>query len=118
MNHLYEYYFENFDIKEKAKFKEIFINNKINILMKELINSYISLNDYFYNGSEGNIGYSYIRTLNFSLIIEYTFKYFDFCLLNFLRQEDKFNSFEYWNNSVNKIFEFYCNYKLLTMDKN
>ena len=48
--------------------------------------------------------------------IKYAFKYFDFCLLLFLR-ENKSDYFKYWIKSYDKTFEFYYTYKILSINK-
>ena len=119
MNNCYEYFINNIDKKGFEKFKEIFISSQIHNLMKSLIDEKVDLLKYFYNeNEEGELRYSKMRRQNISLAIEYTFKYFDFCLLIYLRQEDKLNLFEYWINSKKEIFTFFCNYKFLSIDKN
>ena len=119
MNNLYEYYINNINKTKDENFKEVFINSQINNLMMQFIEKYIDLQTFFYDSSnDGSLIYSKMRGQNISLKIEYTFKFYDFCLLLYLRQEDKLNLFEYLNYSMKEIFKFYCNYKLLTIDKN
>ena len=115
INNLYEYYIDN---NYNKQFKEVFICSEIHNLMRKLINNYIDFDNYFYNqDNDGPLSDSKMRTPNISLILEYTFKYFDYCIISYLRNEDKFNLFEYWNNIINDIFKFYRNYKFLTIDK-
>ena len=119
MNNLYDYYIKNINKIKSENFKEIFITNQINNLMMQFIEKYIDLQAFFYDSyNDGGLKYSKMRSQNISLKIEYTFKFFDFCLLLYLRNEDKLNLFEYMNYSMKEIFKFYCNYKLLTIDKN
>ena len=118
MNNLYEYYINNINNINNKQIKESFISSEIHNLTKKLIYNYIDFDTYFYNkDNEGQLSNSKIRTPNISLILEYTFKYFDYCIISYLRKEDKFNLFDYWSNSINDIFKFYRNYKLLTVDK-
>ena len=119
MNNLYEFFIKNYNGNDFEKFKEIFIPNQIHNVMKNLIDEKIDLAKFFYNeNEEGELNYSKMRTQNISLIIEYAFKYFDYCLLIYLKQEDVLDLFEYWNHSKKDIFKFYCNYKLLYINKN
>ena len=63
--------------------------------MKRLIEHNIDLQTYFYDPQkEGDLNYSKMRIQYISLEIEYAFKYFDFCLLLYLKREDKLNLFE------------------------
>ena len=117
INSLYDYYINNFDKNEIENFRKIFNESQLNNIMKDLIEHSINLDKFFYNEEEEELRYSKMRTQNISLIIEYTFKYFDLYLLLFLKQKDELNIFENWKNSINDHFNFYCNYKFLTIDK-
>ena len=120
MNNLYEYYINNINNEKKVKkFKELLIYHEINKIMKQLIEHNIDLQTYFYDPQkEGNLNYSKMRIQQISLEIEYALKYFDFCLLLYLKREDKLNLFEKLICPMKDIFKLYCNYKLLTIDKN
>ena len=119
MNNLYEYYINNINKIINENFKELFITSQINNLMIQFIEKYIDLQTFFYDSyNDEELKYSKMRGQNISLKIEYTFKFYDFCLLLYLRHEDKLNLFEYLNYSMKDLFKFYCNYKLLTIDKN
>ena len=56
-------------------------------------------------------------TKNISLLFQYIFKYFDFCLFLYFKDE-KSDILKYWIKSENKLFEFYANMKVLLMEKN
>ena len=49
-------------------------------------------------------------------LFQYIMKYLDLCLILFFR-ENQNEYFEYLINSKNEIFNFYCDYKILTMEK-
>jgi len=119
MNDLYEHYINSIDKIKDENFKELFITNQMNNLMMQFIEKYIDLQTFFYDPyNDGELSDSKMRGQNISFKIEYTFKFYDFCLLLYLRQEDKLNLFEYLKYSMKDLFKFYCNYKLLTIDKN
>ena len=85
--------------------------------MKKLINIFIDIESYFSNnGGRRNRRREGESENSKSLLIEYTFKYFDFCLILFLR-ENKIDLIKNWMNSKNKLFKFYCDYNILYIDK-
>ena len=52
-----------------------------------------------------------------SLLFSYIFKYFDFCLILYFREQN-IDILNYWINSKNKLFEFYIDFKILSLEKN
>ena len=57
---------------------------------------------------------------NLSLFIEFIFIYFDICLILFFsdnKNRDIYDMFNYWIKSNNEIFKFYCDYKILFLEK-
>ena len=57
---------------------------------------------------------------NMSLLFEFIFKYFDLCLVLFFNNNKKkeiYDIFSYWIKSENEIFKFYCDYKILSLEK-
>ena len=52
-----------------------------------------------------------------SLLFQFIFTYFDFCLILFFRDK-KIDILKYWINSENKLFKFYYDYKVLSIGKN
>ena len=118
---LYEYYIQNNPLE---KINDLYLNyfssNNIQNNMKVLIDKYIDMNNYFNENNDEEILRRIVRNkpldTNFSLI-EYTFKYFDFCLILYLK-ENKRDLFEFWSKSNNQLFNFFCNYSILSIDKN
>ena len=55
-----------------------------------------------------------------SLLLEFIFTYFDFCLIFFFKYRKNLEIYDmlsYWLKSKNEIFKFYCDFKLLSFDK-
>ena len=97
-------------INNYEKMKDFdFINEDLNTIMVKLMEEYIDINEYF-NGRENKK-----ISKKVTLLIQISFKYLDFCLFLFFKQNSKL--FEYWLKSRNKLFLFYCNYKFLSTEK-
>ena len=111
-NILYDYYFDN-NIKINNKLFEYFISDKIDWTLEDFIKTYIDLDIFFNNNNKKEN----LFTQKISYLIQYIFKYFDFCLILFLK-ENKKKLFEYWVESKCKLFTFYCDYKILSIEKN
>ena len=107
---LYDYLINNYNEENSELFLKCFMDNEINTLMKKLIENYINMNNYFDEKED-----SKIRKKK-TLLIQLSFKYLDFCLLFFFRK-NKIDLFEYWMKNRNKLYTFYCNYKILSTEK-
>ena len=98
--------------------EESYIPHHVEETMKNLIENNL-LNVYFPDDSlkdQNFISRDQIMPKSISLLIQYLFKYFDICLILFLK-ENKNEYFEYWIKSKNKLFKFYCNCKILLLEK-
>ena len=124
-NILYKYYCNktsNNNVNEIIENTEIIdIPSKLDEAIKKLME--INIDDYFpkdNNLSEEGIIRNNARVImpkQIAYIIEFIFKYFDICLILFYR-ENQAKFFNYIFDKKNKIFKYYCNYKILTMKKN
>lgn len=102
---IYDYLIDHYE-----KMKDFdFISEDLNAVMVKLMEDYIDINEYF-NGRENKK-----ISKKVTLLIQISFKYLDICLFLFFKQNSKL--FEYWLKSRNKLFLFYCNYKLLSTEK-
>ena len=110
MKIMYEYLIDNYTKENKELFIQCFTENNINELMKNLIENKIDMNNYFDEKDNKKI------KKKTTLLIQLSFKYLDFCLLLFFR-ENKIDLFEFWMKNRNKLYTFYCNYKLLSTEK-
>ena len=107
---LYDYLINNYNEENVQLFIKCFIEKNIDSTMKKLIEEYININEYFDEKEKSKI------SKKDTLLIEISFKYLDFCLILFFR-ENKSEFFEYWMKNRNKLYIFYCNYKLLSTEK-
>ena len=102
---IYDYLINNYE-----KIQDFgFINEDLNSAMAKLMEEYIDIKEYF-NGRENKK-----IPKKVTLLIQISFKYLDFCLFLFFKQNSKL--FEYWLKSRNTLFLFYCNYKFLSTEK-
>ena len=108
INTLYKYYISNTSKKYNEIFENLFISSKIHNNNKQLIEGIIDKDSLFRIDN-------YYKRDNI-LLFDYIFKYFDFCLVLLLRKKKK-DLFKNWINSQNKIFKFYCESKILSVDK-
>lgn len=102
---IYDYLINNYEKIQDFNF----INEDLNAVMVKLMEEYIDINEYFNGRQNKKI------SKKDTLLIQISFKYLDFCLLLFFKQNSKL--FEYWFKSRNKLFLFYCNYKFLSTEK-
>ena len=109
MKILYDYLINNYNKENVNIFKNYFLSNNFHNTMKILIEEYINMKDYFNEKEEKTI------SKKETLLIQISFKYLDFCLILFFREN--FDFLEYWLKNVNILFTFYCNYKLLSTEK-
>ena len=118
MNNLYDYYIKINNDNNYVLFKEYFISSEIHLKMRFLIDNYIDLKRYFYNRNKmGNLKNCNMIKSEISLLIQFVFKYIDFCLILFLKGKDTLNLFENFINEMKDIYTFYQNYKLLSIEK-
>ena len=126
MDILYNYYFNKLSNKENVNEKNNKIIEKTNFpnnideTIKALFT--INLDDYFSKSAVKredyyiNRGGKKIMTKQTAFLVESIFKYFDLCLILFLK-ENQTKFLEYMKNPKNKLFKYYANYKILTMEK-
>ena len=107
---LYDYFFDNHN---NIKLFDYFTSDKIDKNLEDLIKNYINLDVFFNNRNKKEN----LFTQKISYLIQFIFKYFDFCLVLFLK-ENKKTLFEFWVKSKCKLFNFYCDYKILSIKKN
>ena len=106
---LYKYIINNGNDKLKI-FKKCFEESNIDNTIKKYIEQKIDLDDYFDERMKKKIKKKEI------LIFQMIFIYFDFCLILFFREnEDKY--LKSWIKGRNRLFIFYCDYKLLSIEK-
>ena len=122
INNLYKHYINNeFIEKNNEIFEKYFLSSNIHNSMKIMIEEYIDIDQYFSNNYNNykNYGRGTTKkmTKKLALLIQSIFKYFDFCFIFFLK-DIKRDLFEYWINKNNKIFKFYCHYKILSIENN
>ena len=131
INFLYEYYIDlNLcNSLENQLYKNSIILSNIHKIMKVFIeeqnfDDYINdENDTVYRrGYRGRYGEREYRgkkifTKKISLLFQYIFKYFDFCLFLYFKDQNS-DILKYWIKSENKLFKFYGNLKVLLMEKN
>ena len=117
MNNIYDYYINNNDILLNH-FKKYFISSTIHITMRKLIDEYINLDKFFFmKNINDNLTEQKLILPEISLLIKYSFKYIDFCLILFLKENNKSDLFEFWSKSQNELYKFYCDYKILSIEK-
>ena len=116
INILYDYYNNmtknNNNNSIQIKFERFKIPRNLDNTIQKLIKA--NLEDYLFTDKIKNIKISITKKIAFC--IEFIFKYFDLCLLLFFR-ENQYKFFNYMINKDNKIFNYYKNYKFLTMEK-
>ena len=113
INILYDYYIDENTIIKKNNLFDYFTSNQKNNNFEVLTTKYIDLNIYFDNINK----LENLFTQKISFLIQFAFRFFDFYLISFLKKNEK-NLFEYWLNSKNQLFKFYCDYKILSIDNN
>ena len=113
---LYENYIK---LNSEERFSDkYFISNNYNQNMINLIEKCINLDDVFSENNNLTLREDFNQNnKNIYLLIQYIYKYFDFCLLLFLRENVK-DIFNYWINTNNKIFKYYKDYKILSFETN
>ena len=114
MDIVYNYYCDF--IINKNKKSDIFKAFNIDIAIRYLLE--IDLEPYFqkYRREEDFIFEKIIRKET-ALLIEFLFKYLDFCFVLFLK-EDKIDFINYMQSKDTDIFKYYYIYKLLSLEKN
>ena len=110
LNILYEYLINNCNKENAELIKKCFIDNNIQLIMKQLIEDYLNMEEYFNEKEKKEISQKE------TLLIQISFKYLDFCLIFFFRENQQ-EYLEYWLKTKNLLFTFYCNYKLLSIEK-
>ena len=122
MDIILNYYYNKLTDKDKGSINPNIIIEKsefpfsvIDEVIKKLIT--INLDEYF--PPNDNEGGNQIKkmTQQTSVLIEFIFKYFDLCLILFYK-ENQTKFFDYMINHENKLFKYYHDYKILTMEKN
>ena len=91
-------------------FKKCFEETNMDLTMRKLIEEYLNMNEYFNQKEKKQI------SKKETILIEIAFKYLDICLILFLRG-NKPEYFEYWIKNRDKLFVFYCNYKILSTER-
>ena len=116
MNNIYDYYIDN--KKDSKVLKKYLISSKINLKMRILIEEYINFDEYlYYKKEEEKLTDKKMIKSEITFLIQYSLKYIDFCLYIFLK-ENKLDLLEYWIQSNSELYNFYCNYKILTLENN
>ena len=114
INILYNFYNNKINNNDNIKIKSEKFNIPQNLenTIEKLIKS--NLEDYLFTDAIKNTKKNITKQIAFC--IEFIFKYFDLCLLLFFR-ENQYKFFNYIIKKDNKIFNYYKNYKFLTMEK-
>ena len=127
MDILYNHYLNKLSINEnisennnKIIEKKSNIPNNIDETIKTLFT--INLDDYFSKNTVKREDYFINRggkknmTKQTAFLVEFIFKYLDLCLILLLK-ENQAKFLEYMINPKNKLFKYYNDYKILTMEK-